>query len=298
LSQIETDRPRIGFIGLGTMGAPMALNLVKAGFEVFVPERRSLQSIVRATTTICSDIADVARASDVIILMLPDTSDVEDVMFGPGGIAAAGLAGKLVVDMSSISPQATKTIADQLIAIGCQYLDAPVSGGQIGAKAGTLTIMAGGSRATFERAKPILQALGKSITHIGEANGAGQVCKIANQMIVALNIQAVAEAFALVSRFGVDKVKVREAMLGGFASSRVLDVHGQRMIDGAFEPGFRIALHRKDLRLAMGVAETLGASIPATEVVEQLFTDAIDQGGSNWDHSALFIIAERGNRFT
>jgi 2-hydroxy-3-oxopropionate reductase len=258
----------------------------------------SLPSDVRATTTICSDIAHVARASDVIILMLPDTSDVEDVMFGPGGIAAAGLAGKLVVDMSSISPQATKIIADQLIAIGCQYLDAPVSGGQIGAKAGTLTIMAGGSGATFERARPILQALGKSITHIGEANGAGQVCKIANQMIVALNIQAVAEAFALVSRFGVDKVKVRGAMLGGFASSRVLDVHGQRITDGAFEPGFRIALHRKDLRLAMDVAETLHASIPATEVVEQLFTDAIDQGGSNWDHSALFRIAEQGNGFT
>ncbi|CCE10742.1 tartronate semialdehyde reductase, NADH-dependent [Bradyrhizobium sp. STM 3843] len=298
MSQIETARPRIGFIGLGTMGAPMALNLVKAGFEVSVPDRRSLPSIVRATTTICSDIADVAQTSEIIILMLPDTSDVENVVFGPGGIAAADLAGKLVVDMSSISPQATKTIADQLIAIGCQYLDAPVSGGQIGAKAGTLTIMAGGSKAAFERAKPILQALGKSITHVGEANGAGQVCKIANQMIVALNIQAVAEAFALVSRFGIDKVKVREAMLGGFAGSRVLDVHGQRMIEGAFEPGFRIALHRKDLRLAMHVAETLGASIPATEVVEQLFTDAIDQGGSNWDHSALYRIAERGNRFT
>jgi 2-hydroxy-3-oxopropionate reductase len=217
----------------------MVLNLVKAGFEVAVPERRSLPPIVQATTTICADIADVARASDVIILMLPDTSDVEDVMFGPGGIAAVGLAGKLDVDMSSISPQATKTIAEQLIAAGCQYLDAPVSGGQIGAKAGTLTIMVGGSRATFERAKPILQVLGKSITHIGETNGAGQACKIANQMIVALNIQAVAEALALVSRFGVDKVKVREAMLGGFAGSRVLEVHGQRMIDGAFEPGFR-----------------------------------------------------------
>jgi 2-hydroxy-3-oxopropionate reductase len=198
--------------------------------------------------------------------------------------------------MSSISPQATKTTAEQLIAAGCQYLDAPVSGGQIGAKAGTLTVMAGGAGATFERAKPILQALGKSITHIGEANGAGQACKIANQMIVALNIQAVAEALALVSRFGVDKVKVREAMLGGFAGSRVLEVHGQKMIDGAFEPGFRIALHRKDLRLAMSVAETLGASIPATEVVEQLFSDAIDQGGSNWDHSALFRIAEQSSR--
>jgi 2-hydroxy-3-oxopropionate reductase len=274
----------------------MALNLVKAGFEVAVPERRSLPSDVRAATTICSDTAGVARASDVIVLMLPDTPDVEDVLFGSSGAAAVGLEGKLVIDMSSISPQATKTIAEQLIAAGCQYLDAPVSGGQIGAKAGTLTIMAGGAEATFERAKPILQALGKSITHIGEANGAGQACKIANQMIVALNIQAVAEALALVSRFGVDKVKVREAMLGGFAGSRVLEVHGQKMIDGAFEPGFRIALHRKDLRLAMSVAETLGASIPATQVVEQLFSDAIDQGGSNWDHSALFRIAEQSSR--
>lgn len=286
------QKPSVGFVGLGTMGAPMALNLLKAGYSLSVLERKSLPLEIRKSTQVYSSLPALASASDVVILMLPDTSDVSEVLFGPGGIAEAGLAGRLIVDMSSISPSATKEFAVRLKKSDCDHVDAPVSGGQIGAVAGSLTIMAGGSAAAFARALPLLQAMGKSITHIGESNGSGQACKIANQMIVAMNIQAVAEALALMKRCDADLTKVREALLGGFAGSRVLDVHGKRMIDRTFDPGFRIELHRKDLNLALNLGRETMAHLPGTEMVEKLFERAVAGGGAAWDHSALIKIAE------
>ena len=282
----------VGFVGLGTMGRPMAANLIKAGHRLAVVDRPSLTEDMRALAEVCADLKALARVSSVIILMLPDTPDVEAVLFGANGLSGTDIAGKLVIDMSSISPTATKSFAEKLFALGCAYVDAPVSGGEVGAVAGSLTIMAGGPEEAFARALPLLEAMGRSITHIGTDNGAGQACKIANQMVVAMNIQAVAEALAFSQRFGVDPAKVREALLGGFAGSRVLDVHGKRMIEHTFAPGFRIALHHKDLRLALTAAEEFGATLTGTAVVETMFSRAIAAGGGAWDHSALMRIAE------
>ncbi len=283
---------RIGFIGLGIMGRPMALNLKKAGHEILVPERASLAAEIRANAKILANATEVARAAEVVILMLPDTPDVERVLFGEDGVAAGLAAGTLVIDMSSIDPIATKRFAERIGALGCQYLDAPVSGGEVGAKQATLTIMVGGPDAAFERAEPLFAAMGKSITHIGSENGAGQICKVANQIVVALNIEAVAEALLFASRAGADPARVRAALLGGFAASRVLEVHGQRMLDHSFTPGFRIRLHQKDLNLALSAGRELGLALPNTASAQQLFSAVVAHGGADRDHSAMLEALE------
>ena len=282
---------KIGFIGLGIMGLPMAENLRKAGHEVAVPERASLKPEARAGFTVLADATAVAAASEVIILMVPDTPDVERVLFGPGGVAAGLSAGKLVIDMSSISPTATKDFAAKVNALDCDYLDAPVSGGEIGAKNAALTIMIGGPEAAFERALPLFQVMGKNITLVGE-NGAGQVTKVANQIIVALNIEAVAEALVFASKAGADPAKVRAALMGGFANSRILEVHAERMINRTFAPGFRIALHQKDLNLALQSARELGVALPNTASAQQLFSAVAAMGGDQLDHSGMIRALE------
>ncbi len=277
----------IGFIGLGIMGRPMALHLKAAGHTLFVPDRRSLTDEIRAAATIEADAAAVAEHADVIILMVPDTPDVEAVLFGAHGVAEGLSRGKLVIDMSSISPTATKEFATRIAALGCGYVDAPVSGGEVGAKNAALTIMAGGATTDFERALPLFQAMGKNITHVGEAPGAGQVCKVCNQIIVALNIQAVAEALTFARKAGADPAKVRTALMGGFANSRILEVHAERMINRTFAPGFRIKLHQKDLNLALSSARDMGMALPNTAIAQQMFSVVGAAGGADLDHSAL-----------
>jgi 2-hydroxy-3-oxopropionate reductase len=283
---------KIGFIGLGIMGHPMALNLKKAGHELIVPERRSLGEDIRGAAEVVPDNAAVAGKSDVLILMVPDTPDVEAVLFGEHGAAAALRRGTLVIDMSSISPIATKEFAKKVNAKGCDYLDAPVSGGEVGARQATLTIMVGGPEAAFARARPLFEAMGKNITHVGPENGDGQTCKVANQIIVALNIQAVSEALVFAAKAGADPAKVRAALMGGFASSRILEVHGERMINGSFNPGFRIRLHQKDLNLALSAARELDLALPNTAVAQQLFASCAAHGGADLDHSALVMATE------
>jgi 2-hydroxy-3-oxopropionate reductase len=278
---------KVGFIGLGIMGRPMALNLKAAGHELFVPERSSLTAELRAAATVVADAKAVAAAAEVVILIVPDTPDVEGVLFGAGGVAEGLSAGKLVIDMSSISPTATKAFAARINAMGCDYLDAPVSGGEVGAKNAALTIMIGGPQKAFDRALPLFQAMGKNITLVGEENGAGQTTKVANQIIVALNIQAVAEALVFAAKAGADPAKVRQALMGGFANSRILEVHAERMIKRTFAPGFRIRLHQKDLALALGAAKDLGVALPNTALAQQMFSAVAAAGGADLDHSAL-----------
>ncbi len=277
---------RIGFIGLGVMGAPMARNLAAAGHELVVSLNRSPLPEGLAARVV-DDPAAVARESEVVITMLPDTPDVERVLLGEGGVAEGIGAGALVVDMSSISPIATARMAQAIRARGAGYLDAPVSGGEVGAKAASLTIMVGGPEAEFERARPLFEVLGRNITLVGEENGAGQTCKIANQIIVALNIAAVAEALVFASKAGCDPARVRQALLGGFAASRVLEVHGERMIERSFDPGFRIRLHQKDLGLALDAARTLGVALPNTATAQELMNACAARGGGEQDHAAL-----------
>jgi 2-hydroxy-3-oxopropionate reductase len=283
---------KIGFIGLGIMGRPMALNLHAAQHAILVPDRASLTGDIRAVAKVEPDGKAVAAGADVVIVMVPDTPDVETVLFGPGGVATGLKPGTLVIDMSSISPIATKEFAKKVNALGCDYLDAPVSGGEVGAKQATLTIMVGGPSAAFARAKPLFDVMGKNVTHVGEANGDGQTCKVANQIIVALNIQACAEALVFASRAGADPVKVRQALMGGFASSRILEVHAERMLNGTFNPGFRIRLHQKDLNLALSAARELGLSLPNTAMAQQMFSSCAAHGGADLDHSALILAIE------
>ncbi len=278
---------KIGFIGLGIMGLPMALNLRKAGHELVVPERASLKDDVRSAAEVAADTRAVAAKAEVLILMLPDTPDVEAVLFGEAGAAEGLRRGALVIDMSSISPIATKAFAKRINEKGCDYLDAPVSGGEVGAQQATLTITVGGPAAAFARAKPLFESMGKAITHVGEENGAGQTCKIANQIIVALNIQAVAEALVFAAKAGADPAKVRQAISGGFAASRVLELHAERMIKGSFDPGFRVRLHQKDLSLALSAARSLNVALPNTAVAQQMFDACAAWGGAELDHSAL-----------
>lgn len=278
---------KIGFIGLGIMGRPMALHLKAAGHELFVPDRRSLPDDVRAAATVEADAAAVAEHSEIIILMVPDTPDVERVLFGAHGVAEGLHPGKLVIDMSSISPVATKEFAERVAKLGCGYVDAPVSGGEVGAKNAALTIMAGGATTDFERALPLFELMGKNITHVGENPGAGQVCKVANQIIVALNIQAVAEALTFARKAGADPARVRQALMGGFANSRILEVHAERMINRTFAPGFRIRLHQKDLNLALSSAKEMGMALPNTAIAQQMFSVVTAAGGGDLDHSAL-----------
>jgi len=276
---------KIGFIGLGIMGTPMAQHLLTAGHEMFVRTRSKVPAALQAAH-VCATNADVARAADIIFLMLPDTPDVETVLFGQDGVAQGLSAGKVVVDMSSISPMDTKAFAQKINALGCEYLDAPVSGGEVGAKAASLTIMVGGTEATFERVKPLFELMGKNITLVG-GNGDGQTTKVANQIIVALNIAAVGEALLFASKAGADPAKVRAALMGGFASSRILEVHGERMIKRTFDPGFRIALHQKDLSLALSGAKAIGVSLPQTASAAQLMQACASNGWGQLDHSAL-----------
>ncbi|HSW07142.1 2-hydroxy-3-oxopropionate reductase, partial [Aquabacterium sp.] len=259
---------KIGFIGLGIMGAPMAQHLLAAGHTLVVPQRKKLPEAL-APATVVANSAEVARAAEVVILMLPDTPDVEQVLFGENGVAAGLKAGTTVVDMSSISPIETKRFAARINELGCDYLDAPVSGGEVGAKAASLTIMVGGPEAAFERVKPLFEKMGKNITLVG-GNGDGQTTKVANQIIVALNIAAVGEALLFASKAGADPAKVRQALMGGFAASRILEVHGERMIKRTFNPGFRIGLHQKDLNLALAGAKAIGVSLPQTAGAAQL----------------------------
>ena len=276
---------KIGFIGLGIMGAPMAQHLLAAGHALFVPKRSKVPEALSAAT-VCATNADVARAAEAIILMLPDTPDVDKVLFGKEGVAEGLTKGKTVVDMSSISPMETKRFALAINELGCDYLDAPVSGGEVGAKAASLTIMIGGDEAVFERIKPLFELMGKNITLVG-GNGDGQTTKVANQIIVALNIAAVGEALLFASNAGADPARVRQALMGGFAASRILEVHGERMIKRTFNPGFRIALHQKDLNLALAGAKAMGVALPQTASAAQLMQVCAANGWDQLDHSAL-----------
>ena len=277
----------IVFIGLGIMGAPMAGHLLKAGHTLFVHTRGKLNSELAAAGAMpCASAKAVAERADVIILMLPDTPDVQAVLFGENGVASGLSKNKTVIDMSSISPIDTKQFAARINALGCDYLDAPVSGGEVGAKAASLTIMVGGSEAAFARVKPLFELMGKNITLVG-GNGDGQTCKVANQIIVALNIAAVSEALVFASKAGADPAKVRQALMGGFAASRILEVHGERMIKRAFQPGFRIGLHQKDLSLALAGARALGVALPQTASAAQLMQACAANGMGELDHSAL-----------
>lgn len=290
---------KVGFIGTGIMGLPMAQNLQKAGHELFLSEHHSKApaALLENGAVALATPKDVAEAAEFIIIMVPDTPQVEEVLFREGGIAEGSGPNKVIIDMSSISPSATKVFAEKINATGAQYLDAPVSGGEVGAKAGTLSIMVGGSEETFARALPLFEAMGKNITRVG-GNGDGQTAKVANQIIVALNIQAVAEALLFAARNGADPAKVREALMGGFASSRILEVHGERMIKGTFDPGFRISLHQKDLNLALSGARELGLSLPNTANAQQVFNTCSALGGDSWDHSALVKGLEHMANFT
>jgi len=278
---------KLGFIGLGIMGAPMALHLIKAGHQLFVHTRSKIHpEIADSSATQCTSAKGVAERADVIFTMLPDTPDVEAVLFGKDGVAAGLSKGKTVVDMSSISPIETKAFAKRINELGCDYLDAPVSGGEVGAKAASLTIMVGGSEEAFARIKPLFELMGKNITLVG-GNGDGQTTKVANQIIVALNIAAVGEALVFAAKAGADPAKVRQALMGGFASSRILEVHGERMIKRTFNPGFRIKLHQKDLSLALAGARALGVALPGTANAAQLMQACAANGMAELDHSAL-----------
>ena len=275
----------IGFIGLGIMGAPMAGHLLAAGHTLYVRTRSKVPDAL-AGASVCASPREVAQKADIVFLMLPDTPDVEAVLFGKDGVASGLSKGKTVVDMSSISPIDTKAFAKKINELGCDYLDAPVSGGEVGAKAASLTIMVGGPEATFERIKPLFEKMGKNITLVG-GNGDGQTTKVANQIIVALNIAAVGEALVFASKAGADPAKVRQALMGGFAASRILEVHGERMIKRTFNPGFRIGLHQKDLSLALAGARAIGVALPQTAGAAQLMQACAANGMQDLDHSAL-----------
>jgi 2-hydroxy-3-oxopropionate reductase len=284
---VEGVVAKLGFIGLGIMGRPMAGHLVAAGHEVVLNSRSGVpQELKDKGGKPCASAKDVAQNAEVIFLMLPDTPDVEKVLFGAGGVAEGLAKGKTVVDMSSIAPLATKDFAKRIGELGCDYVDAPVSGGEVGAKAASLTIMCGGTEAAFARVQPYFQLMGKNITLVGGV-GDGQTCKVANQIIVALTIEAVGEALLFASKAGADPARVRQALMGGFAASRILEVHGERMIKRTFNPGFRIELHQKDLNLALAGARALGLALPHTASAQQLFSACVANGGAGWDHSGM-----------
>jgi 2-hydroxy-3-oxopropionate reductase len=275
------------------MGVPMTEHLIKAGHQLYVYTLGKMpEAIATSSATQCITSKGVAERADIIFLMVPDTPDVEAALFGENGIAAGLSTGKVVVDMSSISPIATKVFAKKINDLGCDYLDAPVSGGEVGAKNATLSIMVGGSEAVFEKIKPLFELMGKNITLVG-GNGDGQTAKVANQIIVALNIEAVAEALLFASRAGADPARVRLALMGGFASSKILEVHGDRMVKRTFDPGFRIELHQKDLNLALSSARALGVSLPNTATAQELFNSCVAHGGRAWDHSAMVRALEK-----
>jgi 2-hydroxy-3-oxopropionate reductase len=284
---MTTTPLKLGFIGLGIMGTPMAGHLIAAGHQLFVHTVGKVPpEIAESSATICTNAQGVAERADIVFIMVPDTPDVAAVLFDAGGVAAGLKKGKIVVDMSSISPIETKEFAAKINALGCDYLDAPVSGGEVGAKAASLTIMVGGPEAAFATVKPLFELMGKNITLVG-GNGDGQTTKVANQIIVALNIAAVGEALLFASKAGADPAKVRQALMGGFAASRILEVHGERMVKRTFAPGFRIGLHQKDLNLALSGARALGVSLPQTAGAAQLMQACAANGMRDLDHSAL-----------
>ena len=284
---------KIAFIGLGIMGVPMCLHLINAGHTVFTNTRSATHpSITDAGASVCASPREAAEHADIIIMIVNDTPNVEQVLGGENGVLAANLAGKVVVDMSTISPLATKDFAAKVAAAGGDYLDAPVSGGDVGAKAGSLSIMVGGSQTAFERVLPVFQLMGKNITHVGEV-GTGQITKMANQIVVAQTIQAVAEALVLASKAGADPEKVRQALMGGFANSRILEVHGKRMTAGTFAPGFKVNLHQKDITSALNTARELGVALPGAALFQQLLSSCTAQGGADWDHSAVIKVIEQ-----
>lgn len=283
---------KIGFIGLGIMGSPMAGHLLHAGHTLYIHSRSKLpDELVEGGATVCANAQEVAKRADIVFLMLPDTPDVEKVLFGGQGVAAGLEKGKTVVDCSSIDPIMTRSFAARIKSLGCDYADAPVSGGQVGAKAASLTIMVGADAQVFDRINPLLMLMGKNITLVGGV-GDGQVCKVANQIIVALNIAAVSEALVFASKAGADPAKVRQALMGGFAASRILEVHGERMIKRTFAPGFRIELHQKDLNLALQGARALGMALPQTAGAAQLMQSCSALGHGQLDHSALVTALE------
>ncbi|MFQ5936473.1 MAG: NAD(P)-dependent oxidoreductase [Acidiferrobacterales bacterium] len=284
----------IGFVGLGLMGRPMSLNLKRAGAELVIYNRSRgvVDELAAQGMTPASTPQDVAERAPTVILMVSDTPAVEQVLLGEQGIIHGIKPGSLVIDMGTTVVMVTRRLAEQVTAKGAEYLDAPVSGGQIGAQDAALTIMVGGSDAAFARAKPIFQCLGENITHVG-AVGAGQVAKAANQIIVGLTIGTVAEALTLAKHAGVDPAKVREALAGGFAASRILEVHGRRMIEGTFEPGAKSTTQRKDLRQALELAKQVGVELPATALNLTLYERLIAQGGGDLDHSALFKVLDK-----
>jgi len=278
---------KIGFIGLGIMGTPMAANLQAGGHQLYLHDRRPIPVELTGHGAItCASGAELAQQADIVIVMVPDTPHVQAVLFDASGVASGLTSGKIVIDMSSISPIATKEFASKINALGCDYLDAPVSGGEVGAKAASLTIMVGGPEKAFDKVKPLFELMGKNITLVG-GNGDGQTTKVANQIIVALNIQAVAEALLFASKAGADPAKVRQALMGGFASSRILEVHGERMVKRTFNPGFRIELHQKDLNLALQGAKALGISLPNTAAAQELMNACAAHDMGQLDHSAL-----------
>jgi 2-hydroxy-3-oxopropionate reductase len=284
---------KVGFIGLGIMGGPMAGHLQAGGCKLYLHDVKNPPlALVEGGAAVCTNAAEVAKRADIVIVMVPDTPQVDEVLFGENGVAAALTPGKVVVDMSSISPLATKEFARKINKRSCDYLDAPVSGGEVGAKAAALTIMVGGAQEAFERVLPLFQLMGKNITLVG-ANGDGQTAKVANQIIVALTIQAVAEALLFASKAGADPGKVRAALMGGFAASRILEVHGERMVKRSFAPGFRIALHQKDLNLALQGAKSLGIALPNTAATQELMNACAAHGLAQLDHAALCQAVER-----
>ena len=284
---------KLGFIGLGIMGSPMAGHLLAAGHEVYAQSRSGVpQALKDAGARPCASATEVGKQADIIFTMVPDTPHVEEVLFGSQGLAHGLSAGKTVVDMSSISPIATKAFAQKINALGADYLDAPVSGGEVGAKNATLSIMVGGDETVFASVKPLFESMGKNITLVG-GNGDGQTAKVANQIIVALNIEAVAEALLFAAKAGADPSKVRQALMGGFASSKILEVHGELMVKRTFDPGFRIELHQKDLNLALSSARALGVSLPNTATAQELFNSCAAHGGKAWDHSAMVRALEK-----
>ena len=288
---------KVGFVGLGIMGAPMAGHLQAGGHQLFALTHHKVpEALVAGGAKVCANGKEVAQNADIIIIMVPDTPDVEKVLFATNGVAEGLAAGKIVVDMSSISPIETKEFAKRINALGCEYIDAPVSGGEVGAKAASLTIMAGGTDAAFAKVKPLFELMGKNITLVG-SNGDGQTCKVANQIIVALTIEAVGEALLFASKAGADAGRVRQALMGGFASSRILEVHGDRMVKRTFDPGFRIELHQKDLNLALNSARKIGVSLPNTATCQELFNACVAHGGKAWDHSGMVRALENMANF-
>jgi len=278
---------KLGFIGLGIMGKPMAGHLIDGGHEVFLQTRSGVpEELTAKGGKACDTPKQVAEAAEIVITMVPDTPDVELVLFGENGVGDGLSAGKVVVDMSSISPIETKDFAAKVEAKGCKYVDAPVSGGEVGAKQASLTIMCGADQVTFDQVKPVFDLMGKNVTLVGP-NGAGQTCKVANQIIVALTIEAVSEGLLFASKAGADPAKVRDALMGGLATSRILEVHGERMIKRTFDPGFRVELHQKDLNLALQGAKALGVTLPNTATAQELFNACKAHGGAGWDHSAM-----------